>query len=452
MDLPYLSVVAVSRNDDHGGDPLRRTRLFIDSLAVQAERYTLPTELVLVDWNPPEDRQSLAEVLTFPVNPYFSARVIVVPPMLHAGFRHGDRLPLFQMIGKNVGIRRARGEFILATNIDILLDDTLFARIARKDLNSEHMYRVDRYDILNSLPDKDHETQQAFCREFDNQIRRNHRVPPQSYAALQEKESCKSTRLLKAKDKFPWAEFASEEDFSAVIAKAGMPLEYLHTNACGDFTLMHRGAWAALRGYGEFEAYSMHIDSIGCFQAYLTGYTEVCLLPPLVCYHIEHTPGSGWTPEEGHALFKRICKTGIPFIDWNIINNTLIQSMSRESHFHCNDERWGLRDFQLEEIVFQVQGKTRIPLVLSHTDFRSLAAVKPQVDFGILFQTDYYSQAGGLEYERFKRIVKHPFWKFIRIAARIYGAPGRFFRWLRVPHNVRKTIKSNKTTILRGNE
>jgi hypothetical protein len=29
------------------------------------------------------------------------------------------------MIAKNVGIRRARGRFVLATNVDILLDDAL---------------------------------------------------------------------------------------------------------------------------------------------------------------------------------------------------------------------------------------------------------------------------------------------------------------------------------------
>ena len=83
-----------------------------------------------MDWNPPTEKAPLASVLHFPANAFFSARVIVVPPEIHLGYRHGDRLSLFQMIGKNVGIRRARGEFILATNIDILLDDSLFAEIA----------------------------------------------------------------------------------------------------------------------------------------------------------------------------------------------------------------------------------------------------------------------------------------------------------------------------------
>jgi hypothetical protein len=36
-------------------------------------------------------------------------RFIEVPPELHARYAHGAALPLYQMIAKNVGIRRARG-------------------------------------------------------------------------------------------------------------------------------------------------------------------------------------------------------------------------------------------------------------------------------------------------------------------------------------------------------
>ena len=44
-----FSFVAASRNDDHGGDLLRRTQSFINLLALQAERHRLRAELVLVD-------------------------------------------------------------------------------------------------------------------------------------------------------------------------------------------------------------------------------------------------------------------------------------------------------------------------------------------------------------------------------------------------------------------
>jgi len=37
------------------------------------------------------------------------------------------------MIAKNVGIRRTRGEFVLATNIDVLFDEGLIAYIASDD-------------------------------------------------------------------------------------------------------------------------------------------------------------------------------------------------------------------------------------------------------------------------------------------------------------------------------
>ncbi|HEX7294596.1 MAG TPA: hypothetical protein VF251_02510, partial [Pyrinomonadaceae bacterium] len=56
---PYLSVVAASRNDDHGGDPLIRTQIFLNNFARQCEKYRLSAELILIDWNPVADRPGL---------------------------------------------------------------------------------------------------------------------------------------------------------------------------------------------------------------------------------------------------------------------------------------------------------------------------------------------------------------------------------------------------------
>src|SRR3954453_8700966 len=118
---PYLSVVATARNDDHGGNPLYRMQLFVDGLIAQADRFRVPTELVLVEWNPPADRPRLADVLDWPEGAgHCDVRIIEGPHDLHSPLERSDRLPLFQMIGKNVGIRRARGDLVLATNIDIL--------------------------------------------------------------------------------------------------------------------------------------------------------------------------------------------------------------------------------------------------------------------------------------------------------------------------------------------
>ncbi|GHV13945.1 hypothetical protein FACS189491_09600 [Spirochaetia bacterium] len=424
---PYLSVVAVSRNDDHGGDPLRRTQIFIDSLAWQAQKYALSVELILVDWNPPEDKPGLSEALSFPVNEWFSARIVVVPYSLHEGFRHGDRQPLFQMIGKNVGIRRAEGEFILATNIDILLDDSLFECISKKTLDGRYMYRADRYDVLTTIPEENHDVQQAFCRNVQNHVRRNHRGSDY-YCHLQERKPFDSKPLLSKTHEFPWAEF-SGGDFPSVMLKPGAPLNLLNTNACGDFTLMHRDAWAVIRGYGEFEAYSFNIDSIGCTQAYLAGYNELGFLPPLVCYHIEHAPASGFTPETEDLLFARIRKNSLPIMEWEVINNVLIKKMEADPKMRLNSERWGLRDFILEESVCTETGTYHVTAEFPAHYFKTLSALHHRMELEVSYQ-DYFL----LEIKQIvlaKCLIKHRVWKILLLGLPCFKALRKIYRFIK---------------------
>src|SRR5437868_7923610 len=122
----HLSVVAVSRNDDHGGDMLGRMQHFVNGFIAQCSKHRLKAELILVEWNPPPERLQLEQALEWPDDFGPAAvRIVTVPPDVHAKFAHAAALPLFQMIGKNVGIRRAKGRYVLATNIDILFDDSI---------------------------------------------------------------------------------------------------------------------------------------------------------------------------------------------------------------------------------------------------------------------------------------------------------------------------------------
>jgi hypothetical protein len=163
---PYLSVVVTSRNDNHGESLLRRMQTFINALIGQCKRHGLRAELIIVEWNPPTDRPRLAEALRWPEDTGpCDVRIIEVPNKLHARLRHSASLPLFQMIAKNVGIRRARGRFILATNIDILLSDELVLFLAQEGLRSKRMYRIDRWDVMTHVPvDAPVEAQLEYCR------------------------------------------------------------------------------------------------------------------------------------------------------------------------------------------------------------------------------------------------------------------------------------------------
>ena len=162
---PYLSVVATARNDDHGGNLLGRMQIFIDSMVKQVERYRLPVELILVEWNPPAERPRLTEALRWPQSEWCKVRVIEVPREVHARYKHARALPLYQMIAKNVGIKRARGEFVLATNIDIVFSPELMEYLAGRPLVKGRMYRIDRHDVMSDVPqDGTLDEQIAYCR------------------------------------------------------------------------------------------------------------------------------------------------------------------------------------------------------------------------------------------------------------------------------------------------
>src|SRR5581483_4226258 len=154
-EKPYVSFVAVARNDDHGGDFLPRMIVFIRALLEQVKKHNLDTELIIVDWNPPSDKpklhqaliQSSAEFIDLIKNSSCKVRIIEVPPEIHRKLQNSDKIQLFQMIGKNVGIKRAYGKFVIATNVDLLFSDELIKSFTSRSLKPEFFYRIDRYDV-----------------------------------------------------------------------------------------------------------------------------------------------------------------------------------------------------------------------------------------------------------------------------------------------------------------
>jgi hypothetical protein len=147
-----LSVVATSRNDNHGGGLTQRMQHFVDGFITQCKRHNLRAELIMVEWNPPADRPPLRDALVWPddFGPC-QVRIVTFSRELHATLPHAQHLPLYQMIAKNVGIVRARGKFVLATNIDILFSDEIIVYM-RDHLEAGHLYRNERHDIPSELP------------------------------------------------------------------------------------------------------------------------------------------------------------------------------------------------------------------------------------------------------------------------------------------------------------
>lgn len=377
---PYLSIVAASRNDDHGGDPLRRTQIFINCLARQAAAFQLPVELILVDWNPVADRPGLAAVLQLPAETsnWCQARVITVPTAHHARLKYADKLAFFQMIAKNAGIRRARGEFVLATNIDIIFSAELFAFLARRKLEAGKMYRTDRHDIQAGLSEN-LTLNETLDYAWANPIRSHRRIGPKSllsalYQTPHHVRTCEPD--LDAVRRIGGFAVKNQDGAWQVSAERSTSIEHLHTNGCGDFKLLSRAGWAAIRGYPEFEAFSFNIDSMGLVAAHYAGFEEVSLLPPCVCFHIEHSLGSGWTPEGEKKLFARLRTSNILNPEWPVLL-PLVDQMRRERRtLEFNHSGWGLGDFDLPER--RLGDSTPVPPATSPD--RAVAAINPSYD------------------------------------------------------------------------
>ena len=167
---PKLSIVAATRNDNHGGDLNRRMQLFVDGLFEQCEKFKFFIEIILVDWNPPEDKGPLAGAINWnKQGRYCAVRLIEVPREIHRLYAHADKLPLFQMIAKNAGIRRASGDFILSTNVGIIFTDDIIEYMANAELEPDIIYRAVRVDVENQVPvDAENDEKLLYCKNNIN--------------------------------------------------------------------------------------------------------------------------------------------------------------------------------------------------------------------------------------------------------------------------------------------
>jgi len=130
--------------------------------------------------------------------------------------------------------------------------------------------------------------------------------------------------------------------------------EGLHVNACGDFQLMARTDWEELRGYPEFETFSMNLDGLLSYMADAAGIREQAL--PMPIYHLEHEVGSGWSPEGEAMLRRRIAEAGIGWLDARTVYTWAAHMRWLGRPMIFNGSNWGMADADLPDRSAPLQG------------------------------------------------------------------------------------------------
>jgi hypothetical protein len=135
-----LTLVMASRNDGYGGKTSHaRAQLALDMIDYHLGVYPLKVELVLVEWSPSPDAKPYHEVFRLPKN-VASIRFVVVPsvvhelwtrPLMHSNYSF---VPFHEFIAKNIGIRRARGRYVMGHAMDTILADGFWKMMANREL------------------------------------------------------------------------------------------------------------------------------------------------------------------------------------------------------------------------------------------------------------------------------------------------------------------------------
>ena len=241
---PTISFVTFYRHYPDTSTALDRIKFFARNIVEQSERHGLDSEVIIVE-SQPGVLSNLSETPR--------VKVIQLPKekfLWHLAF--------------NTGIRRAAGEYIVVGSRDSIFNSELMEFLASGKLRPHVIYRIDRRDVkqLERYPDSVTELLQYCAKNV-------YRVNGKWDAYLPDKK---------------WARPA----VSTLMHILFFPYPVPHTNACGDFTLMHRDDWYKIRGYPQVISAGLHLDSFVIYAAIFSGARQVILKSPMKLYHLDH--------------------------------------------------------------------------------------------------------------------------------------------------------------------
>lgn len=249
---PYLSIVISASNAGYGGNFLDRLQRCVDDKSLFAQQFSSDSvELIVVEWNPPSQTERLVDAIRWPKNERMPTKIITVSKELHDRYYNPGNFSFLEYMAKNVGIRRASGQIVLATNADVIFSAGICSRLKTVVMSEFCFYRANRHDL-----DKEGRVYQ----------------------------------ILYANGCFKPGEQNLGVSRTGVPYRENMP----HFNASGDFMMMHRENWMRLRGYPENTGYLITLDGEMVHIALTSGLSQVIVPEPIYHQWHEHSPVKPW--------------------------------------------------------------------------------------------------------------------------------------------------------------
>lgn len=230
------SAVIVSRNDNYGGNLKERAATCLNSMC------RIFDEVIYVDWNSPE-HSLIEEIRPQLVNLGKLKHIVVTPQQARELVPDPEAQDCCEVMGRNIGIRRAHGEYIVSTNIDIIpmtLD----------------VSRVTEYQFLVAA----------------------RRDVPDWYDIYQEKGQDGLIHLLATEGQVQYPRKPDATDSQSIVV------------CCGDFQLAHRSVWEEIRGFEETMVRRAFADTNVIIKARGAGFNIGKL--DYDCFHLDHYDSS----------------------------------------------------------------------------------------------------------------------------------------------------------------
>jgi hypothetical protein len=251
MNKMKISAVLTSRNDNYGGHLNERATYALNSAI---DTYD---EVIYIDWNSPTHSllYDIKNNLQFKGN----LKHIVISPEI-ASILTGYDLnaqKCCEVLARNIGIRRAEGDWILSTNIDVI-------HPKREDV--EEIIKINGNNTMITLSRR--EITWDIIKEFHK-----------GELKFQDWKSLRDHISLNSKKREVYEKIVSGDDYSLI-------------NCCGDYQFAPKHIWNDIRGFEECLIYALFSDTNVQKKSVMHGYQLKAIFEPPM-FHINHG-SKGW--------------------------------------------------------------------------------------------------------------------------------------------------------------